>query len=689
MNRRAMIRCLAIVAAGLAASSCGDGFTVTGKKLVVIGIDGMDPNLLRQYMAEGAMPNFKALADEGTFVPLGTSNPPQSPVAWSCFITGMDPGGHGVFDFLHRDPATYLPMSSTQVTLPPHWYNHPVALPGCYQIEIPPASEPVRKGVPWWDLLADRGVRAEVYRIPAAYPIQESRQRALSDMGTPDLQGGIDGMYVYYTSDAEERFSALQEQWQQVRIRDGRTTDAKLLGPPSPYRRPCLNDQGVLKPVEMAKTPFTVFIDPTEQVVHIEIEDGDSCVLEQGKWSEWLRCSFDLGLLQSMNGMVKFYLQQAHPSLRLYCSAVNIDPREPCMPISSPDDDAVEEVCEAIGPFYTAGLAEETKALQQGIITDGEFISQCDDVTAERLRMLDHALDRFDDGLLFFYFSSIDLRCHMMWRHIEPGHPARDEKLAAEFAGSIEDAYKQMDAALGLVRSRIGRETPIIVLSDHGFAPFLRNVDVNQWMWEQGYLEPDVAALAEERKKLAAELANDPKAARKIKLAKGMDRARTKAYAIGFNGIYLNLKGREAGGVVEPGERDALLGEIRTKLLALRDPQRGNAPVVLRVDRREEVYHGDQLDHAPDLVVGYARGYGASDETALGELQIGGEAGVLTDNRSRWSGNHLMAPEVVPGVFLTNRKLSPKEPNLVDVTATMLEFFGVPPTPQMRGRSLF
>jgi predicted AlkP superfamily phosphohydrolase/phosphomutase len=702
------------VAVALAAGSCSRGFVHAGRKLVVIGIDGMDPDLLTQYMAKGAMPNFARLAEEGTFLRLGTSNPPQSPVAWSCFITGMDPGGHGVFDFLHRDPKTYAPVSSTQ-TSEGDGFTFP--LPGCRQIHVPPSSEPVRKGTPFWELLAERGVRADVYRIPSAYPIQPSRQLTLSDMGTPDLQGGIDGMYFYYTSDIPENVDQIgADNWRLVKLSNGRTTDAKLLGPPSPFHRACRDEKGRLRPVPMTERPFTVYVDPEHDAVHVEIEDGDSCVLEVGQWSEWLRCSFVLGpyachpfdwlmLDNPMTGMVKFHLQQAHPELRLYCSPVNIDPRDPCMQISTPGDEAVEELCEAIGPFYTQGLAEETKALQEGAIDDAEFVSQCDDVNAERMRMLDFALDRFDDGLLFFYFSAIDLRCHMMWRHIEPGHPARDEALAARFAGSIEDAYVQMDRALGRVRERIGAPTPILVLSDHGFAPFVRNVNLNQWLHEQGYLTPSASALERYAKALADVEAEIEKGKREhpdenprvpaarvalsLSNADDFDLGKTRAYAVGFNSIYLNLKGREAGGCVDSSERDRLLEEIRTRLLDLSDPQRGGAKVIVRVDRAGEIYHGDQTKNAPDLIVGYDRGYGASDETALGQLVLSGRAKVLADNKSRWSGNHLMAPEVVPGVLLANRKLDAKEPTLLDVTATMLACFGVPAPPQMRGRSLF
>ena len=702
-NFRRSLATFALLAAAVAAGSCGrKSFAPCGKKLVVIGIDGMDPKLLREYIAQKAMPNFQLLAEEGTFVELGTSEPPQSPVAWSNFITGMDPGGHGVFDFLHRDPKTYEPYSSTVKTATDPPLTFP--LPGEKQFSLPPASEPVRQGRAFWDDLADRGVRAAIYKIPAAYPLQKSDQFTLSDMGTPDLHGGIDGIYAYYTSNVPDnytRFDGSGNFLADLKFRDHHA-QAELFGPASPFETTKPGHHTIQD--LSTRRRFDVYRDPREPVVHIEIEEGDSCTLREGEWSPWLGCDFVQGpyachpfdwlhLDNRMHGMVKFYLQQVHPDVRLYCSAVNIDPSAPCMPISTPDDSAVEDVCEKVGRFYTAGLAEETKGLQDGTLGDGEFISQCDDVTGERMKMLDYALANFDDGLLFFYFSTVDLRCHMMWRHIDPEHPAHDKKLAAQFAGSIRDAYIKMDEALGIVRERIGKDTPLIVLSDHGFSTFTRRVNLNQWLFDQGYLAVAPAAQAEYDKKLEEEKKPDGARARAewtLTEGGGLDRTKTKAYAVGFNGLYLNLKDREAGGIVAPAERDRLLEEIRTKLLALRDDEaHGGRPVVLRVDRREEVYHGTQLENAPDLIVGYAAGYGASDTTALGQLVKSSKARVVEDNKNLWSGNHLMAPEVVPGVFLTNRKIAPKDPQLYDVTATLLSFFGAPVPAEMRGKSLF
>jgi predicted AlkP superfamily phosphohydrolase/phosphomutase len=634
---RAAVWLLAAVAiCGTLAACGGDWFSTSGKQLVVIGIDGMDPNLLEQFVAEGKMPHFAELMKDGTFRRLGTSNPPQSPVAWSSFITGLNPGGHAVFDFLHRDPAHYAPVSSTQTTPPVDEWN----LPGKYKVPSPFAEEPepIRQGKPFWDMLADAGVQAQIYRIPAAYPIQDTPQMTMSDMGTPDLQGGIDGTYFYYSEEIPEKLLDEKLKMQQVLVDDNRVY-ASIPGPPNAFEEDNPH----------TRAPFAVYLDPDEDVSLIEIDGGDSLVLAEGNWSDWHEVVFEMAFGQTVSGITRFYLKEARPVFRLYVAPVQIDPLAPAFPISTPDD-AVVDMAEEIGRFYTQGLAEDTIALQDGVLDDGEFLDQCNLVTDERMLMLDYALDRFDDGLLFFYFSTIDLRCHMMYRHITEGHPARVEAEVAQYKDAIEAAYRKVDAALGHLRERIG-DADLIVLSDHGFSPFVRKVNLNRWLQNEGFLHVDDEGAT--------------------------DWSRTRAYAVGFNGIYFNLVGREAEGIVTESERKALGRDISDRLLALRDDEweKGSQPV-LRMYPREDIYTGEYVSLAPDLVVGYNRGYGASNPTALGAAPKKDQP-VVEDNKGKWSGNHLMAPEVVPGVLVTSLPITSESPWLGDVTATILEYFGV------------
>jgi predicted AlkP superfamily phosphohydrolase/phosphomutase len=650
----------------LAAIVACDPFSDSGKKLVILGVDGMDPNLLERFIAEGKMPNFKKLAEEGSFQRLGTSNPPQSPVAWSCFITGMDPGGHGVFDFIHRDPVGEhgpTAIGSTQTTPAMNFWP----LPGDYQMPSPFDEEPlpIRQGRAFWEMLEDEGIRAAVYRMPAAYPIQPTQQVTFTDMGTPDLQGG--DFYAYYSTEIPEKLMGKEENMNPVTVDDG-AIYTSLRGPPKLF----------VAGEPIARTPFTVFLDPQEPAVLIEIDGGASLVLEQGQWSDWFEVFYDLGMGQSVGGICRFYLKEVRPTFKMYVSPINIDPLAPAFPISTPDDAAVD-VAEEIGRFYSMGLAEDVNALKDGVLDDGEFLQQCEIVNDERLKMLDYALDRFDDGLLFFYLSTIDLRSHMMFRHITPGHPARTEEEAEKYALAIESSYRKVDETLGHIRERIGESTELLVISDHGFSPFTRRVHLHNWLLQEGYLNLRVEVSDTDRNLAEADAGTG---------APKIDWSRTRAYAAGFNGIYLNVAGREKNGIVDPQERDALMTEIVQRLEGMKDVERDGAKVVRKVYKREEAYHGNMVEHAPDLIVGYEGSYGASDPAALLSAPNPDDP-LIFDNISKWSGNHLMDPTVVPGVLLATREITKADPWLADITATLLKYFEVDIPESVVGQPIF
>jgi predicted AlkP superfamily phosphohydrolase/phosphomutase len=237
--------------------------------------------------------------------------------------------------------------------------------------------------------------------------------------------------------------------------------------------------------------------------------------------------------------------------------------------------------------------------------------------------------------------------------------------VAERHAHDIERFYRDVDHALGEIRKRLPAETLLVVMSDHGFQPYTRQLHLNAWLRDNGYL------VLKEGKRTGQIVSGD------------VDWSRTRAYALGFNGLYVNRAGREGQGIVAPGDASALERELATKLEALRDPANGKR-VVLRVDRAEDVYSGERRAEGPDLIVGYDTGYGASDESTLGEIT---EA-VIEDNQSRWSGNHLMAPDVVPGVLLANRKLSGSGYDLTDLTVTLLAYYGIAAPPGMVGEPI-
>ena len=646
----------ALLLALLANAGCRSGAVLgtqnSEKKVVVLGIDGMDPQLLEKYMQEGKMPNFAALAKSGSFVRLGTSIPPQSPVAWSDLITGMNPGGHGVFDFIHRDPKTMVPYLSTSKVEPP---SHTLRL-GSWVLPLwGGGAVLLRKGKAFWQILDEHHIPATVFRMPANFPPAPSKARTLSGMGTPDLLGTY-GTFSYYTDDLFARPGPVNGgRVYTVQVRDHHLS-AKLYGPYNTLR----------KGEPEATVNFFVWPDSVEPVAKIALPDQE-LLLREGEWSDWVRVKFELvPYWTTVTGIFKFYLKQVRPGFQLYVTPLNLDPSEPALPISTPKAYA-RELSEELGRFYTLGIAEDTKALTAGVLSDAEYLQQAQGVLDEQLRAFSAELDRFHGGLFFFYFSSLDLNAHMFWRAIDSVHPAYTPELAAQHSRVLESMYQAMDSVLGKALARLDSNTTLLVVSDHGFAPFYRSFNLNTWLAENSY-----AAL------------KNP-ASREGELLSNVDWSRTRAYGLGLNGLYLNLRGRERDGIVQPGaESDALLQEIATKLLALRDPVT-NLPVVTRVDRSAEVYRGPYVREAPDLLIGYNRGYRAGWGTVLG----GFPEQVLEDNTEAWSGDHCVDFTLVPGVLLSNKPVRLQAPALTDIAPTILAEWGIPKPPEIIGQSVF
>jgi predicted AlkP superfamily phosphohydrolase/phosphomutase len=638
----------------------------------VLGVDGMDPDILGRMMAAGEMPEFAKLAAEGSYQPLATVTPPQSPVAWSSFVTGLDPGGHGVFDFVHRDPATYVPISSA--TPPPGEPGTAVELFGYYLPIGGEAPKNNRSGVPFWDSLRAAGVDVEVYRMPGSYPPTPSEAKVLSGMGTVDMRGGY-GVYTWLTDQPVPRRSELKGDIQLVSVQDDDldgtpdTVRGTLKGPPDVFRLPPGKAPG---DGDYLTAPVTIRIDAAADVALVDA-GGSRALLKEGEWSGWMDLTFHPlpGGLMPLTGMVRFYAKELRPRFQVYASPVNISPAAPAQAISTPDEFA-PELAELLGPYYTQGMPEDTNALKDELFSDADYVSQVALVQADERAMLSQALARFARGdMTFMYLSDIDLQCHMLWRHEDPKfpgapHPARDPAVAHAHADDIEGYYRHVDALLGEVRAGLPPDTVVVVMSDHGFQPFTREVHLNAWLRDRGWL-----ALKDGK--------------RTGHIARGdVDWSRTRAYGIGFNGVYLNLRGREKEGIVAPADAERALADLARELRAFADPANGK-PIVRRTFLAREVFHGPRVAEAPDLIVGYDVGFGASDQTTLGEIT----ADVVADNTSRWSGNHLMDPEVVPGIVLTNRKIAGEGYDLLDVTATILAWYGVPANPGMTGRSIF
>jgi len=626
------------------------------KRMIVLAVDGLDPTLLEQFIGEGTVPNMAKLAAQGNLQPLGTSIPPQSPVAWSNFITGMDPGGHGLFDFVALDRQTLQPYLSASRVEPAPW--GPISL-GRWRLPLT-SQETVllRKGQAFWEVLEQHGVPATIFQVPANYPPVQAGEAALSGMGTPDLLG-TPGTFSYYTNDLSRAVGDVSGGViERVSLLDG-VVDGTLHGPAN----------GFLQDEPATGLPFKVQVDPSEPVALFSI-DGQRRLLKVGEWSDWIPVRFPmLPGLPGVPGMIRVYVQQVSPKFSLYISPINIDPREPAQIISYPTDFA-PQLAEANGPFYTQEMPEDTKALSAHVLSSEEFIDQSGLVMDERRRIFRQQLQDFSakpgNRLLFFYLSTVDQRNHMLDKQTDARHLQHDQDTPPDLANAMRETYEEVDRLVGMAMQHLSDDTALVVMSDHGFAPFNRGANLNGWLEQHGYL------------KLI-----DPKQRDHDHWLEGIDWKKTKAFGVGLNSLYINVKGREVHGIVDPDQRMQLAREIAAGLAEWKDPQNGSA-VVTQPVLREDVYHGAQLSQAPDIIVGYARGYRASWRTASGEVP----ALLLEDNTEEWSGDHCMDSRTVPGVFLANRK-SLRNGDLRDLSVTILDYFGIQAPPQMTGKSLW
>ncbi len=633
----------------------------SGKKMIVIGLDGFDPFLCEKLMDRGKLPNFARLSQAGGYARLGTSIPPQSPVAWANFITGADPGAHGIFDFIHRNPDKQCQpyFSASETVIPNEGWDigdHRLPLPLIHSTTY---TQLRREGTPFWEHLDAAGIPSWFYDIPSNYPPSPSNHghhRCLTGMGTPDLLGSY-GTYHYYSTRVRSERHEGGEIRKPLRFRDHVAT-GELTGP--------LNV--LLKRPKATTAEFTVYRHPTEPTVRIDLQ-GQTILLKEGEWSQWHPVEFPLELPSFMpndkvRGICRFLLQEVRPHFRLYVSPINIDPSAPAQQISEPHDFA-QHISQELGLFPTAGFQEDHLALSNEIFSDEEYREQADYVLQERMNLLNYALDNWQDGLLFFYFSSTDLQAHMFWWDSDDPHPTRAPEVAQKYMHVVEDLYQRMDNVVGDLLQKYGDEATLFVLSDHGFCNFRRQFNVNTWLRQHGYLGPDYARSL-------------------IDVSKGelCDWSQTRAYALGLNGLYVNLIGRERDGIVPPADKDVLLEELRERLLAVKDPVTGQ-PAIARIDRADEVYHGPFTARAPDLIIGYNRGYRCSWDTALGTISDD----VFSDNTSAWSADHCMAADQLPGVLFCNRPIRIPDPALVDLAPTILTSFGVTPPDTMTGRN--
>jgi predicted AlkP superfamily phosphohydrolase/phosphomutase len=626
------------------------------KRVVVLGLDGMDPALVEKWMAEGHLPHFKQLAQEGGFFRLRTTFPAVSPVAWSSFMTGANPGRHNIYDFLTRDPRTYLPaLSSAYIGKPQRYLRL-----GKYRLPLgKPELRLLRKSKPFWTVLGEHRVFSNVIRVPITFPPEKFNGVMLSGMCVPDLRGS-QGTFSFYTTRPTTGREVVGEGDTEggvilPLVKDGERYRGDIVGPPD----------SLLDGAPELKIPFTLTLGGNGKgpVLHLPNEDMP---LSVGRFSDWVSLQFKASLRFKVSGIARFMLTEANGHVSLYVTPINLDPGNPVFPISHPPHYAVY-LSKLIGPYANLGLAEDTWVLNERLLTDEQFLKETYLIHHEREQMFFDALGKTRQGCVVCVFDDTDRIQHMFYRFLSPDHPAVRPDDDRTHAGAILDLYKWSDELLGRTRKRLKKGDALLVMSDHGFKEFRRGVNLNTWFHQNGYL-----------------VLKDGARPNGAKWLQDVDWSRTRAYQVGLGGCYLNLAGREAHGIVTPGaEAENLKRELIAKLSGLRDDERGETGIN-QVWDAAALYTGPYKVNAPDLIVGYNLGYRAGWDGTTGVIT----ARVFDDNTKAWSGDHCMDPRLVPGVLFSNFKLENDDPSIMDLAPTILEMLGVDRPNYMDGTSL-
>jgi predicted AlkP superfamily phosphohydrolase/phosphomutase len=682
------------------------------EKVIVVGFDGVDARYTEQWMNEGKLPNLARLRAEGTFRPLRPTVPAQTPVSWSTFSTGLDPGGTGIFDFLRRDPKTYLPFfAAFDETKEPFLFGESNAMiaggavlvlfivialffrrvaryvvlilgviltGGAYLAakKYLPLTRPGvinrRQGIPFWEAAAKAGRKALIVHVPVTFPANDfgADDHLLSGLGVPDMSGRV-GKPFYFTSELDFHRAGSSNEFSidVVQLEDNKgVISTKIQGPPNklfgnpPY----------------ISIPMTITVADDRNSIAIQ-ESGQKVTLKAGDWSGWMDFVFPFNPLIKLHGISRFHVVSTQPEVKLYLSPINFDPRNlpPGFRISAPAKWA-PQLAKQFGPYKTLGWQIDTWAISEGFADEQMFLDDMNWTVTQDRKMFDSFLQS-DYDLIVQQFEFPDRVGHVFWRFMDPKHPAYDAAAAAKWSGTLLQAYQLMDSIVGdAMKAAEKNHAALIVLSDHGFASFRKAVNYNTWLVINGYMTLKTGVQVKERN---VEMLFD-----QGQFWENVDWSRTRAYAMGLGEVYINLKGREAHGIVSPGaDYDALKRELKQKLVLMQDPEDGAYPV-RRVLAREEVYRRFDPNMIPDLFVTNNDGYRVSWQTSLGGIP----KSLVEPNKQTWSGDHCSVdPEIVKGIFFYNHRLTTdRAPYIADVYPTVLGLLEVKPPYQLDGVEL-
>ncbi|MCL4529206.1 MAG: alkaline phosphatase family protein [Chloroflexi bacterium] len=558
-------------------------------RTVIVGFDSFDPGTFERLQSAGQMPNLERFVNNGGYSRLEVCSPPQTEVSWTSIATGVDPGSHGIFDFVHRDPKTYgayVSLLPTKQSVMGEQF-------------LPPYTTKT-----FFHEAADMGFPATALWWPALFPARpEIPVATIPGLGTPDIRGQL-GVGTLLTTEVEEK---------------KKTKVAKLEAAGKGKFNAVLEGPSVKSKDGMRPAVLPVTVEVQDDATATLIIANQKYPLTLGQWSPIIELKFQAGFAFNVHAITQVILTEVKGRVSLYFLPLQIHPLHSLWHYATPPS-LVKDSWKNTGPFLTLGWPQDTNALEDGCITDEQFLTLCDSIFTSRKKIFFHQLDNFREGVLAGIFDCLDRVQHMFLRTNQD---------------IVDQWYIKLDRYVGEVQSRIDKlnleKYRFIVLSDHGFRPWENKVHLNHWLVENGYM-----ALSNQTE--TPDL-------------RDVNWQNTRAYALGLNSVYLNVANREGQGIVQPQDIEPLLEEIKTKLLDWKTDDGKQA--ISRVLLKHEAFTGPYARLGPDLVIGYAPGFRASSETGLGKSA----SRSVEANSDHWGADHCIDSTKVPAVLFTNRDI--------------------------------
>jgi len=574
---------------------------------------------------------------------LGTTTPPQSPVAWSSFATCKNPGGHGIYDYLRRNPETFLLIAGVSETKRP-------VLAADGSVERPATTVSFRKGRTFWSVADEQGVRSKVFNVPYMTPPDNLMHGTmLSGTGVSDIRR-TDSI----SFGISDKYSAQEDRAGGVLLPlkfDGNVAELGIPGHARVQRTAI--DADDKKYIEV---PVRIVADRTNGKVGIDVA-GKSVSLQEGEWSPWIESEFQVTPKFVAYAISRFYLIECGEYVRIYMTCFQNDPRRPYSAFTHPSGYA-GELADRYGLYKTVGWAFDTRALAEDWLTEDGFLDDVKETMAWRERLTLDELDADDFDLLVSAWTATDRVAHMFWRFRDPEHPLYKAEGARKYGHVLEDTYIEMDRIVGNVIDRISDDDLLMVLSDHGFGTWRIGFNVNTWLVRNGY----------------AMLKGQPDPSRAASMAKylqSLDWSQSRAYGLGLSSVYVNMLGRERDGIVPEDEVETLVAKLRDELMQVTFP--GTGEKVFKDIYTSREYSGLAEKGAPDLVLAYRKGYQNTKASAKGCVP----RRVFEPCRDKWSGEHSGSDaRDIPGMLFCNRSLSTRAPHIIDLGVTALDYLG-------------